>query len=106
MKGGDPEGWGQLVGPEGCGPKVVVPKGGGHKISRFFSLSHPRVRSWFSSLGVFSWNVRRRLMLRALKHARLEFSRPSQCVWAVTEEECMDVAVHLGLFSGRSHCSF
>ena len=77
FQGWGPEGWG----PEGWGPKPRksgapkggAPKGGGPnpekvlgrveprraggpKFRAFFSLSHRKIRSFLSSLGVFSWN--------------------------------------------------
>ena len=63
--GWGPGGWG----PEGGAPKEGAlkgggaqprksgaPQGGGPKISRFFSVSCPHVRSFSLSLWVFSWN--------------------------------------------------
>ena len=39
-------------GPEGWGPEAFCAQ----KISRFFSLSRRKIRSFLPSLGVFSWN--------------------------------------------------
>ena len=64
-KGGGPEGWGprrvggptqKKWGPKGGGSKGGGSKGGGPEISRFFSLSRRKIRSFLPSLGVFSWN--------------------------------------------------
>ena len=64
-KGGGPKGGGPKGGgPKGGGPKGGGPKGGEPQISRFFSLSRHKIRSFLPSLGVFG----------ALKCARLEFS--------------------------------
>ena len=52
--GGGPEGWGpeprksgarNVGGPKGGGPQGGGPKGGGPKISRFFFVSHRKIRS-------------------------------------------------------------
>ena len=51
----DPEEWGPKGEAEGWALRVG-PKGGGPKISRFFSVSRSHFRSFCLSLGVFSWN--------------------------------------------------
>ena len=58
---GGTEGWGpnpEKVGPESQDLELEggAPKGGGPKISRFFSLSHTHFRSFCLFLGVFSLN--------------------------------------------------
>ena len=54
-----PKGWAQTQkksGPQGGAPKGGAPKGGLPKISRFFSLSRHKIRSFLPSLEVYSWN--------------------------------------------------
>ena len=54
-KVGHPRGGGPKGDEEGLGPEGWAPKGGGPKISRFFPSRHIFL-SFFSLLGVFSWN--------------------------------------------------
>ena len=72
-KGGAPRGGGRRrVGPQRVGPRRV----GGPKFRAFFSLSRHNFLSFFSLLGVFSWNFGGvfEAQAGALKCARLEFS--------------------------------
>ena len=58
----EPQGWGPKVGARRVGPRRVGPRRvgvrrvGGPKFRAFFSLSRRKIRSFFPSLGVFSWN--------------------------------------------------
>ena len=71
----------QRVGPtqKNRAPKVGAPKGGPRRVGEqnftvFFSFFRPHSRSFYLSLGVFSWNFGGVSSARALSCARLEFS--------------------------------